>query len=129
MASCISQAKFANCLTRFCVAPFTVYSQPKEDKPKDKDKDAESTESKENEDEEGGSSVLRALDGLTVRFPRGSVTAVLGHNGAGKSTAVGCITGGVLPTSGKIRVNGRDISEAMGWLRSVCGVCPQHDTL
>jgi ABC-type multidrug transport system ATPase subunit len=75
---------------------------------------------------------LRAVDDLCVDFPQGSITAVLGHNGAGKTTSIRCITGSLTPTSGSVMINGRDVLSSttnMEWLRANVGVCPQHDVL
>lgn len=52
---------------------------------------------------------LRAVDGLSFAIPPGSTTALLGGNGAGKSTTIGMIMGLVLPTSGAVRVLGTDM--------------------
>lgn len=48
-----------------------------------------------------------ANDGLSFKVRRGEAVAILGKNGAGKSTMLKMITGVVFPTSGKITVNGR----------------------
>src|SRR6185369_6710290 len=45
---------------------------------------------------------------LTV--PRGEIFGLLGHNGAGKSTAIGMMLGQVWPTSGEVRVCGHDVT-------------------
>ena len=49
-----------------------------------------------------------AVDGLTFTVQPGVVTGFLGPNGAGKSTTLRMIAGLDVPTSGRIRVNGRD---------------------
>ena len=58
---------------------------------------------------------------------------MLGHNGAGKTTAIRCITGALSPTSGSVVVDGRNVfagnGSNMDWLRANIGVCPQHDVL
>lgn len=41
-----------------------------------------------------------ALDGLSCRFPKGKVTGLLGHNGAGKTTAIRLVLGLVRPDQG-----------------------------
>src|SRR3979411_226049 len=48
----------------------------------------------------------RAVDDVTFRIARGSITWLLGGNGAGKSSAIAVIMGLVLPTSGRIQVLG-----------------------
>ena len=51
-----------------------------------------------------------AVDRLSFSIARGSVTGLLGGNGAGKSTTIGMIMGLVLPTSGTVRVLGVDMA-------------------
>jgi len=52
---------------------------------------------------------VRAVDGISFAVAQGSTTALLGGNGAGKSTTIGMIMGLVLPTSGEVRVLGTDM--------------------
>jgi ABC-2 type transport system ATP-binding protein len=51
-----------------------------------------------------------AVDDLTLTVPRGEIFGLLGHNGAGKSTAIGMMLGQVWPTSGEVRVGGFEVS-------------------
>lgn len=51
-----------------------------------------------------------AVDDLTLHVPRGEIYGLLGHNGAGKSTAIGMMLGQVWPTSGEVRVCGHDVT-------------------
>ena len=51
-----------------------------------------------------------ALHGLTLDVPRGEIFGLLGHNGAGKSTAIGMMLGQVWPTSGVVKVCGHDVT-------------------
>ena len=51
-----------------------------------------------------------AVDALDLRVPRGEIFGLLGHNGAGKSTAIGMLLGQVWPTSGDMRVCGHDVT-------------------
>jgi branched-chain amino acid transport system ATP-binding protein len=53
---------------------------------------------------------VRACDGISFSVPEGSITAVLGANGAGKSSLLRTISGLVRARSGKITLEGRDIS-------------------
>jgi len=53
---------------------------------------------------------VRALDGLTLAVPAGTVFGLLGRNGAGKSTLLKTLTGLLRPASGTIRYDGRDIA-------------------
>ena len=49
---------------------------------------------------------INALDGLSLRIQEGEFFALLGQNGAGKSTAMYCFLGLLRPTSGSVRVFG-----------------------
>jgi ABC-2 type transport system ATP-binding protein len=51
-----------------------------------------------------------AVDELTLTVPRGEIFGLLGHNGAGKSTAIGMMLGQVWPTRGEVRVCGHDVT-------------------
>lgn len=51
-----------------------------------------------------------AVDNLDLSVPAGEIFGLLGHNGAGKSTAIGMILGQVWPTAGDIRLFGHDVS-------------------
>ena len=54
---------------------------------------------------------LKAVDGITLRVPRGEVLGFLGPNGAGKSTTMRLITGFLEPDSGRARIAGFDVKE------------------
>jgi branched-chain amino acid transport system ATP-binding protein len=53
---------------------------------------------------------VRAVDHVSLSVEEGSVTAVLGANGAGKTSLLRTITGLVRPTSGKVIFAGEDIT-------------------
>jgi ABC-2 type transport system ATP-binding protein len=50
-----------------------------------------------------------AVDDLTLTVPRGEIFGLLGHNGAGKSTAIGMMLGQVWPTGGEVKIGGCDV--------------------
>ncbi len=50
-----------------------------------------------------------ALDALNLEIPAGEIFGLLGHNGAGKSTAIGIMLGQVWPTRGEVRLCGHDV--------------------
>ena len=52
------------------------------------------------------------LDGLSLRIAAGESIAVVGVNGAGKSTLIRLLTGTLVPTSGRILVDGVDLATA-----------------
>jgi branched-chain amino acid transport system ATP-binding protein len=53
---------------------------------------------------------VRALDGVSLSVPEGTVTAVLGANGAGKTSLLRTINGLVKARSGHVRLDGADIT-------------------
>ncbi|MFF2660594.1 sugar ABC transporter ATP-binding protein [Kitasatospora sp. NPDC058032] len=52
---------------------------------------------------------VRALSGVTLDFPRGTVTALMGENGAGKSTLLKILTGDHRPTEGRVLLDGHPV--------------------
>jgi ABC-2 type transport system ATP-binding protein len=72
---------------------------------------------------------LTAVDDVTLDIPRGSTVALLGQNGAGKSTTVGLLMGLTEPESGTVRVGGRPprAAVAAGVIAAMlqdCGLMP-----
>lgn len=59
----------------------------------------------------------KALNGLTMRIPKGSIYGLVGKNGAGKTTIIRIICGLQLPTSGEYTLYGAD-SKNKGILKS-----------
>ena len=57
-----------------------------------------------------GTTEVRALDGVTVDFPKGSFTAIMGPSGSGKSTLLHCVTGLDTLTSGQAFIGDVDVS-------------------
>jgi putative ABC transport system ATP-binding protein len=55
---------------------------------------------------------VRALDGISVAFPAGSWTAVMGPSGSGKSTLLHCAAGLERVSQGRVVVAGNDITNA-----------------
>ena len=54
--------------------------------------------------------VIRALSGISLEVPKGRIVALIGANGAGKSTTLRAISGMLRPTSGSIEVEGRPVA-------------------
>jgi len=57
-----------------------------------------------------GDAAVRALDGVTVEFPAGHFTAIMGPSGSGKSTLLHCLAGLDSLTSGKVFIGGTDLT-------------------
>ncbi len=68
----------------------------------------------------------RALNGVDLKVPRGSIFGLLGPNGAGKSTFINILAGLTRKTSGTVRIWGRDIDERPRDARAAIGVVPQE---
>jgi ABC-2 type transport system ATP-binding protein len=66
-----------------------------------------------------------AVDHLNLTLPRGSFFGFLGPNGAGKSTTIKMLTGLLAPTSGTMRVLGRDIAQEPLEVKRRIGVVPE----
>jgi putative ABC transport system ATP-binding protein len=57
-----------------------------------------------------GPSTITAIDNVSLSFPVGSFTAVMGPSGSGKSTLLQCAAGLDRPDSGKVSISGIDLS-------------------
>ena len=53
---------------------------------------------------------VMALDHVNVEFKRGEMTAIMGPSGSGKSTLMHCMAGLDAPSSGKVMVEGLEVS-------------------
>ncbi|XP_046362068.2 uncharacterized protein LOC124139094 isoform X1 [Haliotis rufescens] len=62
------------------------------------------------------------VDNISADFYEGQVTALLGHNGAAKTTTMKMLIGILEPTSGEVFINQKGSAGAIGF-------CPQHNTL
>lgn len=56
-----------------------------------------------------GDRTVTALDGVTIDFPRGEFTAVMGPSGSGKSTLLHCMSGLDRLTHGHVEISGTDL--------------------
>eukprot|EP00256_Glycine_max_P032193 XP_006576815.1 ABC transporter A family member 1 isoform X1 [Glycine max] len=70
-----------------------------------------------------------AVNSLQLTLYENQILALLGHNGAGKSTTISMLVGLLPPTSGDALVFGKNIVSDIDEIRKVLGVCPQHDIL
>ncbi|NUT31679.1 MAG: ATP-binding cassette domain-containing protein [Hamadaea sp.] len=69
---------------------------------------------------------VRALNGLDLRVPEGTVLGLLGPNGAGKTTCVRVITTLLRPDAGRCLVNGLDVLDQPQEIRKIIGVSGQY---
>ncbi len=67
--------------------------------------------------------------GLNITMFRGQITALLGHNGAGKTTIMNMLSGMTTITSGNAYISGKSVRTDIQEIRNDLGVCPQHDIL
>ena len=67
-----------------------------------------------------------ALIGLNLEIQAGEIFGFLGHNGAGKTTAVSLLTTILPPTSGSATINGYDIVKKPSEVRNSIGYLPEN---
>lgn len=72
---------------------------------------------------------IEALKGIDLSVKHGDFFALLGANGAGKSTTIGLITTLLKKTSGTIAINGYDLDEQPCEAKSCLGLVPQEVNL
>src|SRR5580700_1451367 len=66
-----------------------------------------------------------AVDNVNLRVATGQFFGFLGPNGAGKSTTIKMLTGLLAPTSGSIRILGKDLTANSAELKRHIGVVPE----
>jgi branched-chain amino acid transport system permease protein len=65
---------------------------------------------------------LKAVDGASFSVPEGSITALIGPNGSGKTTVFNLIGGTMAPSGGEVWFDGRRIDGLRPWARSYAGI-------
>jgi branched-chain amino acid transport system ATP-binding protein len=65
---------------------------------------------------------ILATDNLSLEVPSGELHAIIGPNGAGKTTLISQLTGQVMPNSGTIHFDGRDVTRLPPYKRSMLGL-------
>jgi len=74
----------------------------------------------------GGAPGKRALKGIDLAIPKGSIFGLLGPNGAGKSTCINILAGLVTKTAGRAWIWGFDIDRNPRNAKASIGVVPQE---
>jgi branched-chain amino acid transport system ATP-binding protein len=69
-----------------------------------------------------GHGEMTAVHGLTLDVPHGEITALLGTNGAGKSSTIMCIAGHVSVIGGNILYEEKEITHATPMARVAAGI-------
>jgi len=77
----------------------------------------------------GAGITVPAVNNLNLTMYEGECFCLLGHNGAGKSTTIGMMTGITTPTAGEIMVYGKRMPEEKLVVRQGMGFCMQHNVL
>lgn len=72
---------------------------------------------------------VKAIKGLSLGLQNGECFALLGLNGAGKSTTFKCLTSEVKPSNGQIYINGHNLEAEFDIVRNQIGYCPQFDAI
>jgi ABC-2 type transport system ATP-binding protein len=72
---------------------------------------------------------IRALDGLSLEVPSGSIFGFLGPNGSGKTTTIHLLLGLLEPTSGRAEVLGFDTVKKSDAIRARTGALLEHTGL
>jgi ABC-2 type transport system ATP-binding protein len=70
-----------------------------------------------------------AVKDLSLEVKDGEIMGIIGHNGAGKTTALKMIVGLISPTSGKVEVMGRDMARESTYVKRFIGFLPEESSL
>jgi ABC-2 type transport system ATP-binding protein len=72
---------------------------------------------------------LAAVRDLDLEVEDGEIMGIIGHNGAGKTTILKMIVGLISPTSGTIKVMGRDVAKESIYVKRFIGYLPEESPL
>lgn len=73
-----------------------------------------------------GKREIEALKGVNVKISKNTITALLGRNGAGKTTFIRILGTQLLPTKGEAYILGHDVVREAGEVRKLIAVLPQE---
>lgn len=65
---------------------------------------------------------VKALDQVSLEFRKGEIHALVGENGAGKSTIIKTIAGAIKPDSGSVLFDGKDLTQMKTSEIRGCGI-------
>ena len=72
---------------------------------------------------------LTAVNNISFGLETGECFALLGVNGAGKTTVFKSLTKDTVPTGGKVHIGGWDVQSWLGFAHKKIGYCPQHNCI
>jgi ABC-2 type transport system ATP-binding protein len=72
---------------------------------------------------------VAAIKDLDLTVEDGEIMGIIGHNGAGKSTTLKTIVGLISPTSGQVKVMGRDMATESVYVKQFIGYLPEESPL
>ncbi len=72
---------------------------------------------------------IQAVRDVSLTVQEGEIVGLIGPDGAGKTTVMRLVCTLILPTSGTVRILGRDIHEHRTFIRSIIGYMPQQFSL
>ena len=72
---------------------------------------------------------IKAISNISFCLDYGEVFGFLGINGSGKTTTFKCLSNEILPSSGTIYIDNKEITSNFNKIRSLIGYCPQFDAI
>lgn len=67
---------------------------------------------------------VKAVNGVNLKLYNGQIFALLGHNGAGKTTCLNMLVGMLKPSGGNAYMLKKDIKDNIDGIRQDIGLCP-----
>ncbi len=69
---------------------------------------------------------IKAIDGINLEIPKGTLFGFLGPNGAGKTTTISILSTVLPPSSGEVKILDFDLKKDSKKIKRYIGVCPQE---
>ncbi len=70
-----------------------------------------------------------AVNGISFSIERNEIFGLLGPNGAGKTTTISILCGLFAPSSGKVKIDGKDLFDESSAIKKIIGIVPQDIAL